>query len=403
MAVTVRSAQTRSPRVWLENVTITASDYKPVYMSRDRTTLYAVNGGASDRTLHKSTDDGATWTVIFTAPQTSEKVTACLELPDGRMLAATYLFAQRPRLYRSSLAGGGGTWTQMFDNSGVLSQLHPYWGLTDRGFDGNGNLWFSEYGAQTTTSGSQSDKARCIWRSVDDGSSATPMFDIITYAETVRGLTVPAQTGGVHIHAVAYDKWDDRVWFTMGDNVGAGPDIVVGGQTGANVQIGYTDDNFATVNWLPAPTFWGNTKEALQVVGIMPLEHAVVFSPDGVVNSPIILPRRGYRTYGPLKAGSYNGVRQGYGSLGQGLFQAWNRPDLPALMAIGMPVSSFGQAAAGLFAGLDGGLTWEELYRFTTGAQISVGGLVGPTVNGKVLTSFNDGTAKLLVADLVMV
>lgn len=397
MALTVRAAQVRTPRVRLDNVSIAASSYRPLYMSRDRTTVYAANG----RTLHKSTDDGATWTVIFTAPQTDEKVTACLELDDGRLLVASWIYSQRARLYRSSLAGGGGTWTQMISNDGVLSQFHPFWNLTDSSFDGNGHLWLSEYGTQTSTSGDQSDKGRRIWRGNDDGSSFTLMFDLLTYAETVQGLTVPTQTAGLHLHAAAYDKWDNRVWFTMGDDVGAGPDVVTGGANGYNAQIGYTDDNFATVNWLPLPAFWGNTREALQVVSILPLENAVIFASDGRPNGLLILPRRGYRTYGSLKIGAHNSLRHTYASLSQGLTRAWNRPDLPALAAISLP-NTAGQGAATLFAGLDGGLTWEELYRFPTGVQTTLGGFVGPTINGKVLAFVNDGATKILTADLVI-
>ncbi len=395
MALTVRAAQVRTPRVRLDNVSIAASSYQPVYMSHDRTTVYATNG----RTLHKSTDDGATWTVIFTAPQTDEKVTACLELPDGRLLAAAWIYNQAPRIYRSSLPGGGGTWTNIFQNSGVLSQFHPFWNLTDSSFDGNGHLWLSEYGALTTSSGSQSDKARRVWRGNDDGSSLTLMFDLLDYAQNVRGLSVPTQTAGIHMHATAYDKWDDRVWFTMGDDVGGG--TITGGASGYNAQIGYSDDNFVTVNWLPLPAFWGNSGEALQAVTILPLENAVIFASDGKTNGVLVLPRRGYRTYGPLKMGPHNSLRHTYASVGVGLTRAWNRPDLPALAAIGLPAVS-GQGAAALFAGLDGGLTWEELYRFPTGVQTSLGGFVGPTVNGKVLAFVNDGTAKLLTADLVV-
>ena len=398
MALSVRAAQVRAPRVRLDNVNIAASPYRPIYMSRDRTTVYAAN----DKILAKSTDDGATWTDIFTTPLSNEPITACLELPDGRLLAAAWRFNQAPRIYRSSLPGGAGTWTNIFQNTGVLSQFQPFWSLTDSCFDGNGHLWLSEYGAQTTTSGDQSDKGRRIWRGNDDGSSFTPMFDLLTYAETVQGLTVPTQTAGLHMHAAAYDKWDDRVWFTMGDDVGAGPDVVTGGSSGYNAEIGYTDDNFATVNWLPLPAFWGNTREAVQVVSILPLENAVIFAADGKPNGILVLPRRGYRTYGPLKIGPHNSLRHVYASLGQGLTRAWNRPDLPALAAISLPAAS-SQGAAALFAGLDGGLAWEELYRFQTGVITTLGGFVGPTVNGKVVASVNDGAAKVLTADLVIV
>ncbi len=401
MTVTINPTTPRSHRVWLDNVSLAASAYQPIYMSHDRTTVYAVNT-ANARALYKSTDDGATWTAIFTAPQTAEKITSCLELPDGRLLAGAWIYAQAPRIYQSSLAGGAGTWTNIFQNTSATSQFHPFWSLTDSCFDGNGHLWLSEYGAQTTTSGDQSNKSKRIWRGNDDGSSFALMFDLLDYAQNVQGLTIPDQTGGVHMHAVAYDKWDNRLWFTMGDNTGAGPDIVVGGRTGSNVQIGYTDDNFATVNWLPSPTYWGSTREALQVTSILPLENAVVFSSDGQVNGILVLPRRGYRMYGPLKVGPYNEPNRVYGSVGQGLTRAWNSPSQPALAAVTLPQVNSGAAAA-LFAGLDGGLTWEELYRFQTGVITTLGGFVGPTVNGKVLASVNDGTDKLLIADLAMV
>ncbi len=395
MAVSITTMITRTPRVRLDNVTTTATTYRPIYMSRDRTTVYATTDA---HILYKSTDDGTTFTAIYTDGNTATKVTACLELDDGRLLVATNIYSQAPRIYRSSLVGGGGTWTQMFLNTGVESQFHPFWGLTDACFDGNGHLWLTEYGAQTTNSGSQTNKPVRVWRGNDDGSSFTLMFNLLDYAQNVAGLTVPTQTAGMHMHAVAYDKWADRVWFTMGDNVGAGPDIVAGGRNGTNAQIGYTDDNFTTVNWLPLPTYWGTTITALQVTSILPLENAIIFSPDGVTNGVHVLPRRGYRMFGPLKVGSSNAANGGYRSLGQGLTRAWNRSDLPALAAISMPQ---GSSEAGLFAGLDGGLTWEELYRFSPGV-VSLGGFVGPTVNGKVLAYFNDGAVKMLKADLVI-
>ncbi len=396
MAVSIATMTTRTPRVRLDNVTIAASTYRPIYMSHDRTTVYATTGA---HILYKSNDDGVTFTPIYTDGNTVTKVTACLELADGRLLVATNIYSQAPRIYRSSLVGGGGTWTQTFLNSGVESEFHPFWSLTDSCFDGNGHLWLSEYGASTTTSGSQTNKPVRIWRGNDDGSSFTLMFNLLDYAQNVAGLSVPTQTAGMHMHAVAYDKWDDRVWFTMGDNVGAGPDTVAGGRNGSNAQIGYTDDNFATVNWLPLPAYWGTTIQALQVTSILPLENAIIFSPDGVVNGIHVLPRRGYRTYGPLKVGSYNAANGSYRSLGQGLTRAWSRPDLPALAAVSMPQGSTESAA--LFAGLDGGLTWEELYRFPAGV-VDLRGFVGPTLNGKVLAYVNDGTVKMLKADIVI-
>lgn len=78
--------------------------------------------------------------------------------------------------------------------------------------------------------------------------------------------------GNVHIHGVAYDKWYDRIWLCTGDGFG-----YENGVTG----IWWTDDEGYTWNRLSTrnKTIMGSM--TTQLMGIVPMEHCVLFSSDG--------------------------------------------------------------------------------------------------------------------------
>lgn len=73
--------------------------------------------------------------------------------------------------------------------------------------------------------------------------------------------------GNIHIHGIAYDRWYNRIWIATGD--GAGHPFGVTG-------VWWTDDEGYT--WKRIPKFsMGDS----QFMGIIPMEHCVLFSTDG--------------------------------------------------------------------------------------------------------------------------
>lgn len=73
--------------------------------------------------------------------------------------------------------------------------------------------------------------------------------------------------GNVHIHGIAYDRWYDRIWICTGDG---------GGLENSVTGIWWTDDEGYT--WYRI----GNPKDInTQLMGVIPMEHCILFSTDG--------------------------------------------------------------------------------------------------------------------------
>lgn len=77
--------------------------------------------------------------------------------------------------------------------------------------------------------------------------------------------------GNVHIHGIAYDSWYDRIWICTGDGAFNKNDV-----TG----IWWTDDMGYT--WKRVGGYVGiSTHMSSQMMGVIPMEHCVLFSTDG--------------------------------------------------------------------------------------------------------------------------
>lgn len=74
--------------------------------------------------------------------------------------------------------------------------------------------------------------------------------------------------GNVHVHGIAYDRWYDRIWIVTGD----GGDGQLHNVTG----IWWTDDEGYT--W---KRIGGYMEIGTQLIGIIPMEHCVLFPTDG--------------------------------------------------------------------------------------------------------------------------
>ena len=74
--------------------------------------------------------------------------------------------------------------------------------------------------------------------------------------------------GNVHIHGIAYDRWYNRIWIVTGDGGDGQPHNVTG--------IWWTDDEGYTWKRI------GGTEEiGTQLIGVIPMEHCVLFPTDG--------------------------------------------------------------------------------------------------------------------------
>lgn len=195
--------------------TITNAPIVPVGLSRDGKTVIGAST-ASPWQLHYSTDDCSTWSVGQLAAGDVSQILGAIELPTGELLLT---FASARAISRTggwknrSMATAG-----LMTSTGVMTARasgiapRPQWG-----FGNFGELTLAaEYGSKTADPATS---CRYIFLSKDDGSTFVPIFDL--YSQDVRGIPglemVPA-AGGYHCHAVAYDKWADRIWATGGDS-----------------------------------------------------------------------------------------------------------------------------------------------------------------------------------------
>jgi len=78
--------------------------------------------------------------------------------------------------------------------------------------------------------------------------------------------------GNFHIHGVAYDKWYNRIWICTGDGKNVDKSI-----TG----IWWTDNEGETWQRISRKQMVTLNGTATQIMGVIPMEHCVLFSTDG--------------------------------------------------------------------------------------------------------------------------
>jgi hypothetical protein len=349
-------------RYTLTNVVRTAQDgYYPIGLSADRTIVYAKNGTG----LHQSTDDGATWTLIYTFPG---NVTGMCETKKGECL----VLVNGNRIHRStgwSANKATATWASVY--SVIGERIQSNWSFKSENFGTNGVIVVNEYGAQTSAGNEAGDvgKARRVMLSEDDGKTWKVIFDISTSGIVQYGT-------GLHVHSSCYHEIDDRIYFTYGDGTGAAASVAGPGF----MWIAYSDDRGATWKYLPAPTdyFVG-----VQFTTISAFETNIVLLPDGIPYGVCIIPRTGYRTLGQLRFVNQYTPAAPANVIGQDLFKAQSGPDRPLIASL----SWFGTSLRNrVMISADDGSTWNEAWRSTDAAQNNGQmSLMGPTASGKVI------------------
>lgn len=175
------------------------------------TTLYA---GDSSTGLWKSTDDGSTWTKIYTT--TNVQVMRCLVLSTGTILIVTKDSTPVYHLWRST--DGGTTFTKELDfNSASLGILGSQSWVEDTTTTPK-RIYAAEYAPTNQASVN-------LYKSTDDGATWSAVY---TFAQGVVR----------HFHGVFIDPYVmSRVWVTVGD-------------TGTQPRIGYSDDGGVTFTWI---------------------------------------------------------------------------------------------------------------------------------------------------------
>lgn len=331
-------------------------------MLPDGLTKVFTNSGFSAAQIGISTDGVSfTWGENFGSANIA---TGFIQTPDGEVLVAV---KARDNLTPGTLRRSTGwnpatadatSWATVLTASENGAHMDGRWCLTERSIArsesaGAGALFVNEYDGDNA------------WMSTDDGVTWTQIFDLQVQ-----------DPGATHMHGIAYDPWDDRVWVSAGDTAYAG--------------IYYTDratiDGMDTV-WTLLP---GSDSSAWQVTTIIPLAAGVVFLSDATTSGAFAVPRNGYRGYGAL----YTAVSLvGSGLIGAHAYQAAD--DLPAYL-------TFYQSGSGqtpkIIATIDGkhfSTVHTDASTVTSGPGIH--SIVGPDLNGYLWAARNlTGTGALL-------
>lgn len=372
---------------------------------RDRSTFLGTSG--TKLQMSTNADTGTpTWTDVYTFSFT---VGAVCELHNGEIMVAWVIAGNPAGIYVSSGFPANpltATWSKVLtciggDNALQSYCLHQYSHGTD------GTVLISEGGAQTTGGAGNVTNdikaARRVYLSnnfgLDGFNNATPIFDIYTYGQS-QGIAYP---GGVHLHGVAYDQEDGRIYVCYGDDVGAAKQIAGVG----NNQVVYSDDRGVTWNKLTmGPNFASSAN--VQMLNCTPTKDFIIFTPD--VSDPksiMLYPKKGYRNLGlPI----WGPGMSNSGVAGQNL-RAGLRERFPIFFTGQEYGGPYGARNWNIPVTDDDGLTWSNISGRIElqSPQISSFGWTavwGPTVRGKVLLTGsmydnNDNTKRSVSADLV--
>lgn len=152
--------------------------------------LNGVVYGYYSNVLYKSTDEGVTWTVVYTFDGAGGELKRLMSCSDGEVIA---LFNKK--LLKSVAWPTPSSWTE---KAAVTNGQFIEWSL-----DGDGVKFIvADYGIPHTNS-------LYMWISLDYGN---------TFTQYLKNTLFPGNDAGTHFHGVAYDSIDDRFWLCMGDN-----------------------------------------------------------------------------------------------------------------------------------------------------------------------------------------
>jgi hypothetical protein len=311
----------------------------PCWMSADRRTIFA----CGTDTLYTSIDDGATWATVKAG--LTPYIKGIRQLANGELLVSTAANAGvAGSLWLSSgypTTGAAATWTKVLDAAGgASSYFDGSWGMSCYG----SICAVSEYGL-----GHTGDKSRYAYLSTDSGATWTQIFDIGTVEE-------------LHVHGIAYDPWWDALWLATGDV-----------PVGKTLQVSFDHGSSWTV-----------VSTAMQYVGIIPIENAILFTTDDAPNGVFRLSRTADRSLGAPVLAFQVSEALIQSDIGAMPFRAAG-PGAPVLLPF---IAKSGPGR--IFATYDGynfSTLWTDTVSYTLKGPQTI---VGPTTNGKITGRLSD-------------
>lgn len=354
------------PTLRVKTVSATTT-IKPCGLSNDRTTLYASDNGV----LKQSTDEGVTWSTVYSGWTAGWEVTGLVETDDGEAIAFINAFATG-RIYKStgwSTSHTTATWALVLSSTGGYPAGY---GVNCANFgddtitEGTSKYGVSGmYGTQTSASGGQTTKGRYVYWTEDYGTTWTEVFDIHTWAAGVVGL---------HIHAAAYDPWWDRIWVAWGDS-----------RVNAALSVVYSDDHGATWEQVPASDVWGpsgtGSTSMLQSTTVLPREKVIVFGSDPA-QGLWVLPRKRYRVIGQPEMLMMHATGTTSSTISTQVNSLRRTAGAPITACW---TSQGGLMRSGIAVSWDGGRSFRRVFDLPYAVSTGITTVYGPTINGTYL------------------
>jgi hypothetical protein len=291
----------------------------------------------------------------------------------------------------TSAGGTAEVWVKVLTASGPGVIFDGRWSLTQRSIAPAGSpragwVFIAEYGSHTNEAATTGAGAVRAWVSKDDARTFTQVFDLRDLVFGGVSVGSIAATAGFHIHSIAYDPWDDRVFLTIGDG---------GNGDGGYCAVVYCDVEKLGVAdaWVSIPAMQ-STNALPQMITVVPTPSAVLFTPDSASLGIWRLPRRGWRRYGTPASVAQIGLN----IVGANCWQN-TEPNAPLFMTYASAAAS---GPPSILVSTDGA-TITEAYRAPAAISGSAPGIntcVGPDLQGKCYANYNiDGTAQLLTVE----
>lgn len=314
--------------------------------------------GGTGSTLQRSTDDGSTWSTIYTFPRA---VTGIRQLDNGELLvgiADDYPTntVKASVWVSSNYASGTLTFTQKITADDYQQALDLTWGFGGA----NGIYVVSEYDSKAP--GSRTGTQR-MWLTQDSFATVTPIYDHGNGSLASR-----------HIHGCTYDPYRGAIWMTLGDytgNANGARAIMVSWDLGQNWTTVSTDFQPTAIYAFPGCVVFGQDNPPNGVLRIVNpsatnLKLEVAYKLNNYVDSVTNRPAISHVAETPFRA-------------------TW--PGAPLLLPFS---SSVAGTMRGHVLSTPDGFHFQELWR--SSANYTASGLgpnraVGPTPSGKVFIS----------------
>ncbi len=341
----------------------TGSYTKIIAQLGDGITKVFTNSSFSGGQIGVSTD-GVTFTWGKNFEGGNGLTESLVETPGGEVLVSV---SRRDNtagvIYRSTgwnpATADATSWAIVLTADGPNVYFDGRWGLTQRSVaplasPRAGAIFVCEYGYHISEAATAAQAAIHAWMSTNDGATWTSIFDLRNFNTDTNA----------HVHAIAYDPYDDRVIITVGDNANTGIYYCNGEDLAAPVWTAITG------------TTGSNTYQSTTVI---PMMTALVLLSDSPTSAIYRIPRNGYRSYGSIVA-ALTIAAGGTATIGAHAYQSDSYG--PALFTV---YSSSTSGPPAIYASMDGS-------RFTTAyldsASVSGGpgivSITGPDTAGHI-------------------